>query len=245
MTQNIEQIAFAQFAVSSTIFDEKIQSHQLMCRIFNAYAGPEEKNHNCLGCNFDDLTQQISTFLGVAGNYQGLFSLHQASSIYFLLLNGLWERVTDVFDIISVPQGYRSRHYGPLIRARRWANFFKHPKEFGWLVHHPDYTLEGTDHCTVLLKNVAHVRIDDEFIKKFYSCESAKGLAKEFQGKEAEVIVVLPHMEQFTNEICDCLTNFVDVVTKNPVYFEILNDKATIIDYFQRLCDIQKSPTSA
>jgi len=57
--------------------------------------------------------------------------------------------------------------------------------------------------------------------------------------------VVLPHMEQFTNEICDCLTNFVDVVTKNPVYFEILNDKATIIDYFQRLCDIQKSPTSA
>ena len=161
-----------QFTDALKLFENRVQSHQLMCRIHSAYSGPQNEHHNCLGCNFNEMTLQINAFLRIVSQQDELFTLQHAYSLYFLQLNSLWERICDVFDILSVPESYRVRHYQPFIRARRWANFFKHPKEFGWLVHHPTYTVDGTqNHKDLIASRCGYLFVDDVFVKDFYACD--------------------------------------------------------------------------
>lgn len=230
--RGVDGIALKMFETASHTFDSRVQNDQLMCQIYSAYAGPKEANHNCLGCNFDAITQQISKYLRAAASGACGFNAEEGFSVYSLLLNTLWERVADVFEIVSVPDSYRCRHYDSLIRMRRWANFFKHPKEFGWLVHHPRYLFEGTPEAAkVLAKDSGFRVVNDDFLKRYYSADRSKGLAGEFNGYEQKVVVLLPDIVAVTDKVCGSLANFVEIVTKNPVYFELLNDKATI-SYF-------------
>jgi hypothetical protein len=234
----VDAIATEMFKAASNTFDSKVQNDQLMCRIYDAYAGPDDAHHNCLGCNLDAITDQISKFLRAAATGATGFNAAEAFSLYALLINTLWERITDVFDIVSVPDGYRKRHYEPMYQMRRWANFFKHPKEFGWLVHHPQYQFEGTlKAAEVLVMDSGFRVIQEEFLKKYYSADRVKGLAKEFNGFERKVVVLLPDIAAVTDKVCGSLANFVEVVTKNPVYNELLNDKATIVNYFDSLTE--------
>jgi hypothetical protein len=227
-----------QFTSARDAFNQNVQSHRLMCRIYARLAGPNDANHNCLGCNFDDLTDQISKYLHVAAENPTQFSLYQLFSIYMLLLNACWERMTDIFEIVGVPEGYRARHFSPFIRARRWANFFKHPKTFGWVVHHPRFVIDGSDEHKALTAEGTKVRVvNDEFLKKYYTadCKSNAGkLRGEFAGFERNMVVVLPAIAQLTFEICGCLDGFVTMITNNPVYVEMLTDTSTIENYFER-----------
>ena len=226
------------FAAASATFDAKVQGQQMMCGIYEAYSGPDQVNHNCLGCNLDAITAQIAKFLrAAAGGHTG-FSAEESFSVFAFLINTLWERINDVFDVVAVPEGYRKRHYEAMYRMRRWANFFKHPKEFGWLVHHPQYLFEGTPEAgKALAKDSGLLVIEEAFLKKYFSAERVKGLAKEFNGNENKVVVLLPDVASVTEKICVCLANFVEVVTKNPVYYEILNDRTTLTNYFDSLME--------
>ncbi len=47
------------------IFHDRVQSGQLMCSIYDVFDEPGSPNHNCLGCNFDEITDQISKFLSL------------------------------------------------------------------------------------------------------------------------------------------------------------------------------------
>jgi hypothetical protein len=235
--EDIRETAARHFATAQSVFDADVQSDQLMCRIYDKYAGPGDANHNCLGCNFDDLTDQVSKFLLVASKNTVDFDLHHQFSIYAFLLNTCWERITDVFDILGVPDGYRCRHFAPFIRVRRWANFFKHPKTFGWMVHHPHYSVENSDDHNQLSADVGRHRfIDDEFLKKYYSSDATKNAGKlrgEFIGFECSTVVVIPDVAQLTKEICHCLDQFVEIITENPIYVEMLNDTSTIKNFYE------------
>lgn len=223
---------------TKTQFDDRIQSRMLMCRIQTAYQGGHGKNHNCLGCNLNAVTEQLSTYLGLLAGNSTDFTPEHAYSLYFHHVNVMWERITDVFDILSVPKRYRERHYQPMIRSRRWTNFFKHPKEFGWLVHHPIYVMSGTrEHSRYTADAKSHLFVDDEFVKDFYACDRASGLAKRFRQNQSSTVVILPDLRELTIGVVGSLENFVNVVTKNPVYFEILNDEATIEDFFKTQCE--------
>ena len=230
-----------QFNEALQIFDSSVQSQKLMCRIYEKYAGPDEAHHNCLGCNFNDLTEQVTKFLEVAAQNTVDFDLHHKFSIYAFLLNTCWERITDVFEVLGIPEGYRCRHFAPFIRIRRWANFFKHPKTFGWMVHHPHYTIENSDNHKYFSTDVGKYRfIDDEFLKKYYSSttkEQPGKLRGEFTGFEKSTVVLIPDLVQITKEVCHCLKHFVEIVTENPVYVEMLNDTSTIQDYYGSVSD--------
>lgn len=232
---DIDTVALTLFQNASQKFDARVQGNHLMCDIYDAYGDPDDDSHNSLGCNFDAITQQISILLRIGAKE---FSRDGAFSLYALLINTLWERMTDVFNIVSMHEGYRKRHYEPMYQMRRWANFFKHPKEFGWLVHHPQYLFDRTEEATEFFANNRDFRvIDDGFVKKYYTADRVKGLATEFKGYEQSVAVRLPNVADITDNLCGCLVNFVDVVTKNPVFYEILNDKATIVNYFDSLVE--------
>lgn len=221
-----------QFKAAHRIFGERIQNEQRMCRIYDVFAEPGSPNHNCLGCNFDEMTDQTLKFLDVCASDYVLFSPQQSFSIYALLLNSIWERMRDVFEIISLPESYLVRHFGAFIKARRWANFFKHPKGFAWMVHHPTYTFEGSNHSKAFLNDPDHLRIDDEFVKNHYASDRPKGLINKLTGKENRVVVILPNLEILTTDICACLEEFIEIITENKVYKEILDDKSTLINYF-------------
>ena len=239
-----------QFAAASIAFDKSVQNEQLMCRIYDKFAGPDAKHHNCLGCNFDDLTDQISRYLRMATQNPTGFDLHHLFAMYAQLLNFCWERMTDIFDITGVPDGYRVRHFAPFIRARRWANFFKHPKTFGWVVHHPHYTIENTPEHQKVTGDPGKVRIvDDAFLKKYFSadCKANAGkLRGEFAGFERNTVVVLPDIVDLTAQVSSCLAQFVKMITENPVYIEMLNDTSTIENYFASFaCESETSPNKS
>ena len=206
-----------------------------MCRIYEKYAGPEDAHHNCLGCNFSDLTEQISKYLKIAATNSAV-ELHHEFSIFAFLVNTCWERISDIFDILGVPEGYRCRHFAPFIRARRWANFFKHPKTFGWMVHHPHYTIEDSDDHKSLTTVAGKYRfVNDEFLKKYYSSGATKNSGKlkgEFVGFEQKTVVIIPDVAQLTTELCNCLDLFVKIITDNPIYIEMLNDTSTIENFY-------------
>ena len=158
--------------------------------------------------------------------------------MYSYLVNALYERILDIFGIIGVPEGYRCKHYQPFILIRRWTNFFKHPKAFGWLVHHPTYCSQHTREEVDARKQGDRKEvkiIDDEFVDKYYTSEDkSKGIVGALKDFENNIVVVLPHIGQVTTGICDALSNFVDVVTKNPVYMEMLRDRSVIANYYQQ-----------
>jgi hypothetical protein len=243
---NSQMTIAQQFAAACDVFDRDVQSRRLMCCIYDKFAGPDAKHHNCLGCNFDDLTEQISKYLQMATQNPTDFQLHHLFAMYAQLLNFCWERMTDVFDIIGVPDGYRVRHFSPFIRARCWANFFKHPKTFGWVVHHPHYTIKNTTDHKEVMHHLAKVRIvDDEFLKKYYSADckpNAGKLRGEFVGFERSTAVVLPDVVELTSQVSSCLAQFVQMITENPVYVEMLNDTSTIENYFATVaCESETS----
>lgn len=225
------------------IFSERTQQEdrQLMCYLQDVFAGPESRNHNCLGCNFNEMVDQILKFLYVCENSSGYFTSQQAFSIYVLLLNGVWERMGDVFKIISLPEEYRVRHFGAFIKARRWANFFKHPKAFAWMVHHPEFTYENSPHSISFTSNPSYKKVDDKFVKKYYTAKDSKGLTGEFTGHESKVVVVLPDIEVLTDDICTCLEKFVEIVSENKVYKEVLDEKSTLVNYFSQQDEVESS----
>lgn len=235
-SEPLRSTADRHFRTASQAFDEHVQSQHLMCRIYDKYAGPDDTNHNCLGCNFDDLTDQISKVLRVTSSNSVNFDLHHRFSLIALMLNSCWERIVDVFEILGVPDGYRCRYFSPFICARRWANFFKHPKTFGWVVHHPTYTIQNSDHHKALEADASKYKfINEEFLKTYYAADSTKNAGKlrsEFRGVESSTVIVLPEISQLVEAVCDCLAHFVNIVTDNPIYVDILTDESTIENYF-------------
>ncbi|MFV1967715.1 MAG: hypothetical protein ACC628_19975 [Pirellulaceae bacterium] len=215
------------------IFHDRVQSEMLMCQIISAYEGENEADHNCLGCNLNSATEQISSYLELAAPHFDDLEVEQWYANVAFLINALWERISDVFEIIKLPDSYKCRHYGGFIRMRRWANFFKHPKGFGWLVHHPQCLIEESEPAKNVQRETDGTIIDDEFLKKYYCKDKVSGLAKELKQFPQKTFVILPDLPKVMEQICQSLHNFVDVVTKNPVYYEILRDEATIINFYE------------
>ena len=60
-------------------------------------------------------------------------------------------------------------------------------------------------------------------------------------GKEKKVIVVLPDLESLTTDICDCLDKFIEIIAQNQVYQEILNERATFVNYYSEVEIAQES----
>ena len=115
-------------------------------------------------------------------------------------------------------------------KIKKWANFVKHPKAFV-LCHHPEYFLENDPEIIERKKN-ANVLIDTAFVFKYYSGDdNKKDLFKLIANKD-NVIVEFPNVVKLTTEFCEGLTSFVKLIKNNEVYRDILNDKATIENYF-------------
>lgn len=259
-----------QLQESKQIFKERIDTcyvgvpsseyDSLFCSIHDVYS--KDGTHNCLGCNFNDLMWQISDFLETSSDHDfHSEKIHHFYSMYFFLLNGVWERIIDIFDLIGIPPKYRKTHFHNFVEVRRWTNFFKHPGVFNYLVHHPAYTIEGSgdhkehiyrDRLDLPNKHAQVLFVDTKFVHDHYGASKSGGdkdSKGQVDGGDADkggrknprnqykkyyksTVVVLPDLVSLTNGICEGFEHFVKLVKENPVYVEILSDESTVVNYY-------------
>lgn len=211
------------------IFPEDIST---MCKIHDAFGGNEGEHHNCLGCNFADSTKTIREFLK---NYEIYTNVNSTITLYILTLYLLVERMEVIFDLITVPENYKKKHFIVFQQIRKWANFLKHPKSFV-LVHHPLFEIK--DHEAYDNSDLKTI-IDEAFITNYYSGEKDpdkqksknRELFEKLKNKK-DVLVLYPDIFQLTKKLCYSVNKFVDLIIDNEVFIDVLSDDTTIKDYF-------------
>lgn len=199
----------------------------LMCKIHDAFGSTKSKHHNCLGCNLDSSTHHLYMFLYQREKHN---DLELSATTYILLMYLLIERVNTIFEIIGLPEAYRLKHFHVFQKITKWANFIKHPKAFV-LCHHPMFVTENYIDLTKMKKS-AKLVVDTAFVFKYYSGDNNKKELFEHLANQADVLVIYPDFSNLTTEFCNSLIKFVQLIERNEVYRDILNDKTTIFNYF-------------
>ena len=76
--------------------------------------------------------------------------------------------------------------------------------------------------------------VDPGFVWDNYNAKNeSSALQKGFKKHKSSTVIVCPNIKETTEKICSCLEHFVDLITNNPVYVEILKDTSSLIDQFQ------------
>ena len=199
----------------------------VMCEFHDAFGTYDTGHHNCLGCNFADITWLIINFLQT---YALQNKIQYAYSTFIVLAYLLVERIDTLFNIIDLNKTYRAEHFKVLLEIRRWANFLKHPKAF-LLTHHPTFSYHSSPRNKELREH-ASVVIDRAFVDSYYvNDDRDKALYKELENKD-NVLVIFPDVVRLAKDLCKAMHDCVAVVRDNPVYRWVLEDKTTFYDYW-------------
>ena len=139
------------------------------------------------------------------------------------------ERFFEVFELISLNENYKLKHFHTFLNIKRWANFIKHPKAF-MFTHHSEFDYENSGHTH---KSDFELTIDDNFINEYYKgSDKNNALYKKLKNKQ-NILVMFPDPIQLTEKFCIAYSKFISVLLKNEVYKEILNDQTTIDTHFE------------
>jgi len=214
------------------IYDREIypDGESIMCSIHDSFHKPDDKAHNCIGCNFANYTQLLHSSLQTYAEVSYPLEAFTAAILYSYLLV---ERFEEIFKIIKLPEGYRQKNFQIFGTIKRWTNFLKHPKAF-ILVHHPEYyfmdevTIEPDD------KNKSII-IDQEFIDTYYSGDANNSKLYSILTNKKDVFVVFPNLTDLITEFCVAQKKFIDIISKNEVFREILDGQTTLKDYFEEM----------
>jgi hypothetical protein len=212
-------------------FDEN--ETPIACKIHDAFGGMTGEHHNCLGCNFADSTRLISNYLEKS---EEMTDIQQDFTIYILLQYLIVERMDTVLEILQIPEKYKEKHFKVFQQIRKWANFIKHPKSF-ILTHHPEFDFENSGYE---YDREFSVTINEQFVETYYkgqkNPDDQKKTNKELYSKlknKKDIVVIFPDIAKLTDKLCYSISKFTEIITKNEVYIEILNDETTISNYFE------------
>lgn len=224
------RITKEQFKEVLQVFRKELYHKQTptYCRLHNIL-DTDESNHNCLGCNLADTTDYVKSMLSLTGR---LGNFNKSYTAYLLTLYLMVERIEVLFSIMSLPDSYIKKNFKTFSLIRKWANFIKHPKAF-MLVHHPEFTYEGSEKNQQLLKEAHKSKtINYNFLVKYYSGnENNEELFGTLTNKD-DILVVFPNPVVLIREFCECCSKFLSVIEKNEIYHEILKDSSTFYSYW-------------
>ena len=151
-----------------------------------------------------------------------------AFTTFIFLLYLQAEQIFEYFDIIKLPEQYKLKHFYVLYDIKRWANFLKHPKTFS-LVHHPVWTYEGEEDFN---SNGNSPVIDTAFVNKYYSGDKNNNELSRKLGSKQELEVIFPNPLTLIERFSEAQKKFVLLIKENQIIREILDDKASIRDYY-------------
>lgn len=202
-------------------FQKKGQYDTLFCNIHNNF----QSGHNCVACNLNYSNRRIENFLF---GYKLFNDINTTITNFIFLLYLQAECIFEYINIIQIPENYVQKNFQILFTVKRWANFLKHPKSF-LLVHHPIWDFKKEENVFI---NKNKPIIDTEFVKKFYAGDSKnKELLKLLSNKE-DLTVLFPNPIELIEEFCQAQKRFSDLISKNQFVRDVLNDKATIIKFY-------------
>jgi len=228
--KEIEKIVQEQMSECWEIWNERIyegKEFSLLCGFHDILTKEPEKDHNCIGCNFSDSTNLIWNQLH---NSQEATDFHYAYNMLIMSFYLLVERMDTILSMIELNKTYRKRHFKSLFTIRKWANFIKHPKSY-ILCHHPFVSFVDSPKNPKLVKK-ASVKINQSFIEKYYSNENNDSKLYDTLKKKENVLVIYPNPIALTNSLCDEALHFMDLIDKNTVYKEILQDESSFYDFW-------------
>ena len=215
------------------LFDESVGDslgRSNACRVFDALTEEHCDRQDSIGENFNRLIRQIAD--------EWFDSYHPSGSLdyyfcnYTLLLYLLVERVDLIFSVVNpedkskIFRDFQETRFKTLRKVNKWANFFKHPKEF-LFTHWPNYFLATEARPTI---NPGDVVIDYQFIKAHYYSES-KPRPKILQNNN-RVLVEVPDLVELTREFCAEMNVFFDFICRNDIVADFLRKKSTIEEIY-------------
>ena len=207
-------------AVRNSMFEgDDAEPYPAICNLHDLGA---DDTHNCLACNFAEL---VETLEGLARDFPKFTDEKTAKITFILWLYLLTERMQELLRLVSFPEEIKSKKFPNFNLARRWANFFKHPKAF-LLTHHARYDEEPIDDEIV---------IDDSFINKFYGGDKHNPQLYALLTNKANVVVRLPNLVSLTEGLGKELGYLSQVILSNPIYSEILTNTSVLEDYYSTL----------
>ncbi|MBF0694648.1 MAG: hypothetical protein IR153_06285 [Flavobacterium sp.] len=135
---------------------------------------------------------------------------------------------------MHLPEEYRLKHFQVLQKVKHWANFLKHPKAF-MLVHHPNWTFENkTSKWFPEEPEFKKPIINTSFVQKYYSGDKKNEELYKALIRKSDLTVLFPDPAELMNEFVAAQKKFVELIDKNEIVREYLNDKATIEDHFSQ-----------
>ena len=207
-------------------FKKRGEYDTFLCNIHSNF----KEGHNCVACNLNDSNRRLENFLL---GYRLFKDVHTTMTNYLFLLYLQAECIFEYFNYLQLPNSYIQKNFQILFTVKRWANFLKHPKSF-MLVHHPIWEYKKEINVFVNKKKPI---IDTEFVKKYYAGDSKnKELLKELSNKE-DLIVLYPNPYELIIEFCNAQKKFSDLISKNQLVREILDDTATLKEYYEENID--------
>lgn len=221
---------------SSEIFPN---GESIMCSIHSSFHKENERTHNCIGCNFSDYTELLQSVLKKHSDADSPLEVFSSTILYAYILV---ERFEEIFKIIKLDDSYKLKYFQVFGKIKRWTNFLKHPKAF-ILVHHPEYTFELCETLEQSKLLMLHALcqqaasdlitfIDQEFVDTYYSSDSNNGKLYSILTNKKNVFVLFPNLTELISDFCIAQKKFIEIISKNEVYREILDGKTTLKDYF-------------
>jgi hypothetical protein len=195
------------------------------CKVYDALVGDCFQRDDCIGENFNQLLLRIAEEW--FGNYRPGSNLDYYFCNYVLLLYLVVERVDQIFDVINKDgksklfRDYHQKNFPTQRRINKWANFFKHPKEF-LFTHWPRYCLAGEMPSV----SAGDVVINYDFIKTHYFSETCPRPA--ILENSNRVYVEVPNLEDLTRHFCEEMDTFFDFICANKLIADFLKQKSTI-----------------
>lgn len=206
-------------------------STPILSGLHEAFGALGTTSHNCLGCNFSNLTDSFDQVLSGLDEYS---DINAPCFTYIIWLYLYVERYDQIMSYLQVPERYRQRHFRSFQRIRRWSNFIKHPKSF-LFSHHAQYFHGGEigDEGFVIKDDT--VQINSDFVNAYYAGGKNNNKLAAMLNNATEVLVVYPDPEALMENFATETKAFVRLIEMNEVYREELTRITTMPDYFQKV----------
>ena len=195
------------------------------CKVYDRLIGDRFDCSDCIGENFNLLLHRIAEEW--FNNYKPSENPDYYFCNYTLLLYLIVERVDQIFDVINkdgkskIFRDYHQKNFPTLREINKWANFFKHPKEF-LFTHWPKYYFAEEKPVT----KEGDVIINYEFIKQHYFSENnPKPTILENNNR---VYVEIPNLLELTENFCAEMNLFFDFICNNQLIADYLKERSTI-----------------
>lgn len=206
------------------------------CKIYDKLVVEDSDEHNCLGCQFMELHQEIYD------NFSQIdptgFSVEFYFKTYIFWLYQNVERIYEIFELLN-PQDrspliktFFEKNFLTTKTIKRWTNFIKHPKAFQF-THHPDYCFESD-----IINREKSIILDTTEIEKYYSGPSKNKELYNKIAKKDNVVVAFPNLVDLTEKFCVEFEVFTKFICENEIIASALKEETTISEYYESTDDL-------